>query len=134
MKSYLFRTAFVLFLSLFAVSSFAYWQCRAHNLRGQNFVGTGPDRSTAFSAVNRFCVRNSFYAANCIQDGCVVVGGPVAPVIPGASWTCSIRNARGETFNGIGVSRADASANAARICSRNSTYASTCRILSCWRN
>lgn len=133
MRSHLFRTIFVICLSLFTVtSSYAYWQCRMHNFKSQSFTGTGATRALANANAARFCVSNSNRAANCISDGCTWVGGSV-PVAPVGYWHCSITNGRNMLMTGTGATRALAAANASAICSRNSTYASTCRIVRCWQ-
>lgn len=133
MRSHLIRTIFVVCLSLFAVSSsYAYWQCRIHNFKGQNFVGNGPTRAIASGNAAQFCVANSNRAANCISDGCSYIPGAI-PVAPVGYWHCNIQNGRGMIMTGSGATRASAAANATAICSRNSTYASTCRIIRCWQ-
>lgn len=133
MRSHLFRTIFVICLSLFAVtSSYAYWQCRMHNFKGQNFVGNGTTRALANANVARYCVSNSNRAANCISDGCGPIGGSV-PVAPIGYWHCNIQNGRGLVMTASGPTRALAAANASAMCSRNSTYASTCHIIRCWQ-
>jgi len=133
MRSRLFSTIFVVCLSLFAISSAnAYWQCRMHNYKSQAFSGTGPTRALANANAARFCVSNSNRAANCVSDGCSWIGGSV-PVNPIGMWHCSIQNGRGMTMTADGATRALAAAHASAMCSRNSTYASTCRIVNCWR-
>lgn len=133
MRSHLFRTIFVICLSLFTVtSSYAYWQCRMHNFKAQNFVGNGATRALASANVARFCVASSNRAANCVSDGCSQIGGSV-PVAPVGFFHCTIQNGRGEVMTASGATRALAAANASAMCSRNSTYASTCRIVRCWQ-
>jgi hypothetical protein len=48
-----------------------------------------------------------------------------------ANWQCTATNARNQTWVGIGISRAAASATVMRICANNSTYAKNCQINRC---
>ncbi len=43
-----------------------------------------------------------------------------------ANWFCTMHNAKGQTWNGTGPTRAIAASNAMKFCSRNSKYASNC--------
>lgn len=117
-------------LSALTISAFANFQCRVHNARSQYFVGIGPTRAVALGSAMRLCSARSTYAANCVVDYCggVTGGGPATPA---GTWSCTMTNARGQSWYGTGPTRAIAASNAARFCSSHSTYASNCVIQGC---
>jgi hypothetical protein len=51
-----------------------------------------------------------------------------------AKWICWIRNAEGKQWNGIGQTRASASANAAKLCAIHSKHADNCVMDECYEN
>lgn len=122
-----------LVLSLFSLTAEAAWQCKAHNAKGQSWLGYGPTRAAAGSNVMRMCVRNSTYARNCMIDGCSGTGS--APVAAASgSWQCNVANARGQSWSAMGPTRALAAARAIHICVGNSAYARNCQISRCFPN
>lgn len=48
-----------------------------------------------------------------------------------AAWKCSMTNGKGQTWNGMGATRAIAASNAMKYCSKNSNYAKNCVLKWC---
>lgn len=48
-----------------------------------------------------------------------------------ANWLCVVHNAKGETWNGTGPTRAVALGNAMEFCSKNSEFAKNCVVNDC---
>lgn len=48
-----------------------------------------------------------------------------------AAWLCSVHNAKGQTWNGEGATRAIALSNAMDFCSKNSVKAKNCVVNQC---
>ena len=133
MRTLWWKSILIACFSLLAVTStYAAWQCRTHNAKGQVWFGTAPTRAAAAAYAMQFCARGSTYARNCVLDYCRGYGGGVVMTPPGGTWQCNATNARGQLWIGRGPTRAAAAAFAMKFCAANSAYARNCVIRGCF--
>lgn len=130
MRSLLVRGIVVGFCALLSVASYAGWQCKVENARGQVWYGTASTRSVATAQAMQYCANNSTYARNCVVDFCRI--GNYTPTAGRGSWQCNATNARGQLWIGTGSTRAVAAANASGYCAGHSRYARNCVINGCF--